>query len=240
MSSSLFNTKQCISRALHVHKGRANARKFFTPATAPSYDTVVRITTFGRDAGWKRRILDLVTDGRQGPVLDLACGTGILSRMVRGRGRPVAGLDLASGYLEIARQRMGPALAQGTAEVLPYRDGIFDAVVSSYLTKYVDVQAVVAECWRVLAPGGIAVFHDFTCPESVAVRCLWSLYFAILKLAGVFAKSWKPVFDDLDRVITESRWVEDTVKAMQERGFQGVDHRRYTLGTAAIVWGRKP
>lgn len=222
-----------------VHRGHASARKFFTSATAPSYGSVVRITTFGRDAAWKRKILDLL-DGRRGPVLDLACGTGILFSMIKGTGRQVVGLDLASEYLRVAKQKLGPAFAQGTAEVLPYRDGTFDAAVSSYLAKYVDVQATVAECWRVLAPGGIAVFHDFACPESGAMRGLWSAYLNLLKLAGAFARSWKPVFDDLESVISGSRWVDDAVQAMRERGFRDVGCRRYTLGTAAIVWGSKP
>jgi demethylmenaquinone methyltransferase/2-methoxy-6-polyprenyl-1,4-benzoquinol methylase len=63
-----------------VHGGHASAKKFFTSDTAPSYDLVVRLTTFGRDAAWKRRILDIIS-GKAGDALDLACGTGILSSM---------------------------------------------------------------------------------------------------------------------------------------------------------------
>lgn len=220
-----------------VHAGHASARKFFTRATAPNYDAVVGITTFGRDAAWKRKIVGALS-GR-GPVLDLACGTGILTSMVKETGRPVAGLDFTRDFLDIARDKMGPLFAQGTAEMLPYRDGTFDAVVSSYLAKYVDASLMVGECWRVMRPGGIAVLHDFACPGG-AMRGLWDMYFATLRLAGTFARSWKPVFDDLDTVICQSRWEEQTVDAMQKCGFQGVSVRRLTAGTAAIVAGRKP
>ncbi|MGI0020605.1 MAG: methyltransferase domain-containing protein [Nitrososphaera sp.] len=220
-----------------VHAGHASARKFFTPSTAPSYDAVVGITTFGRDAAWKREILKVVSG--HGPVLDLACGTGILTSMIRETGRPVAGLDFTRDYLEIAKDKMGPLFAQGTAEVLPYRDGTFDAVVSSYLAKYVDVSLMVCECLRVLKPGGIVVLHDFACPGG-AMRSLWNAYFAALRLAGTFARSWKPVFDGLDSVICQSRWEEQAIDAMQKCGFQGVAGRHLTLGTAAIVVGRKP
>lgn len=220
-----------------VHAGHASARKFFTPSTAPGYDAVVGITTFGRDAAWKREIVEAVSG--HGPVLDLACGTGILTSMVKEIGRPVVGLDFTRDYLDIARYKLGPLFVQGTAEVLPYRDQTFDAVVSSYLAKYADVSLVVGECWRVLRPGGIAVFHDFACPGG-AMRSLWDAYFAVLRLAGAFAKSWMPVFDGLDSVVCQSGWVEQAVDAMQKYGFQGVADRRLTAGTAAIVAGRKP
>lgn len=222
---------------LLVHEGHASARKFFTPANAGSYDNVVRATTFGQDAAWKRRILEAV--GNRSNVLELACGTGILSSMLAGSGRRVAGLDLTFEYLQASRRKLHIPLAQGTAEVLPYRDGSFEAVVSSYLAKYADVERVADECWRVLQPGGVAVFHDFTYPSG-AMRGLWSSYFTILRIAGVFAGSWKAVFDQLDDVIRKSEWASKAQDALRSRGFQNIVCRHYTAGTAAIVHAEKP
>lgn len=203
-----------------------------------SYDLVARLATFGRDAAWKQRILDIIS-GKGSDALDLACGTGILSSMLKDGGWNVSGLDLSFEYLKVAKKKAGPACTEGTAEVLPYRDATFDAVVSSYLAKYADIGMVAEECWRVLRPGGIAVFHDFTCPQG-AMRALWGAYFVLLRVAGVFIPSWKQVFGDLDRVICESRWQDEAVQALQKNDFAGVQKRSYTLGTAAIVWGRKP
>jgi demethylmenaquinone methyltransferase/2-methoxy-6-polyprenyl-1,4-benzoquinol methylase len=136
---------------------------------------------------------------------------------------------------------MGPVFfVQGNAEVLPYRDGVFDAIVSSYLAKYVDAELLAGECWRVLAPGGIAVFHDFTCPRGAAMRRLWDAYFSLLRLAGRPLKSWRPVFEGLDAVICESDWVDKMADAMKKRGFSDVRFSSHTGGTAAIVEGRKP
>ena len=92
------------------------------------------------------------------------------------------------------------AVAQGTAEVLPYRNESFEAVASSYLAKYVDIKRVVDECWRVLRPGGGIVFHDFTYPSGL-MRNLWNAHFAILRLAGRFVTSWRMVFEQLDNLI---------------------------------------
>lgn len=172
-------------------------------------------------------------------MLELACGTGILSLMLAQAGRRVAGLDLTFGYLAAAKKRVQLPLAQGTAETLPYRNESFDAVVSSYLAKYVDIQRVVDECWRVLKPGGVAVFHDFAYPDGV-MRSFWNAYFSILRVAGRLVTSWKTVFDQLDDIIRNSDWVIKTEGALYKRGFQSVSCKYYTAGTAAIVSAEKP
>lgn len=168
-------------------------------------------------------------------VLDLASGTGILTSMIRDKGMSVTGLDLSSEYL--ARSRTG-RVCQGTAELLPFKDGTFDAVVSSYLAKYVNTELTVSECWRILKPGGIAVFHDFACPAGAMYR-LWKAYFSILHLIGLFSKSWRPVFEQLDEVICQSGWVHKVSEAMKEYGYQNINVSYHTLGTAATVWGFK-
>lgn len=220
-----------------VHEGHTSARSFFTSANAGSYDRVVRLTTFGQDSVWKREIIKAI--GGRDSVLELACGTGILSLMLEGEGKNVTGIDLTFEYLRVSTLKLCTTVAQGTAEVLPYRDESFDSVVSSYLAKYIDVQSAVEECWRVLKPGGTAVFHDFAYPEGV-VRGLWNAHFALLRLLGKIATSWKTVFDDLDDVIKNSDWIERTKVALRNRGFHNVCCTYYTAGTAAIVSAEKP
>jgi demethylmenaquinone methyltransferase/2-methoxy-6-polyprenyl-1,4-benzoquinol methylase len=220
-----------------VHEGHASARKFFTPANAGSYDSVARLATFGRDSAWKRKILEAIGSGNS--VLELACGTGVLYSMLAGAGKSVVGIDLTFEYLRASKRNLRAAIAQGTAEVLPYRNESFDAVASSYLAKYVDVERVVDECWRVLRPGGVAVFHDFTYPGG-AMRGLWNAHFALLRLAGRFVASWKAVFEQLDGVIKNSDWAGQTANALESRGFRNVNCRYYTAGTAAIVSAEKP
>lgn len=250
------------------HEGYTNARNFFTPANAESYDRVVRIATFGRDSAWKRQIIKIANLDSHHTILELACGTGILSSMLTTAAAPsnrlmedggsaaVAGIDLTFEYLLAAKHKMAMmkrsrnqqpnqkasetlSLIQGTAEVLPYKSNYFDVVVSSYLIKYVDVQQVVDECWRVLKPSGTVVFHDFTYPRSSATRSLWSTYFAILRLTGRFFDSWRVVFNQLDRVIKESNWVKQTEEALYNRGFRNISCKHCTFGTAAIISAKK-
>lgn len=225
----------------HANKGLAYAQRFFTPSNAGSYESVARYATLGRDEVWKAEVTAAVAG--KSVVLDLACGTGLLTSMLASAGKDVAGLDLSLGYLAESRKYGGRhhfQATQGTAEVLPYRDSLFDAVVSSYLAKYVDIRNVVHECGRVLRPGGIVVFHDFALPSGTMMRRLWRFYFRVLTVAGLFIPPWRTVFRELEGVIERSRWEEKTLEALKEFGFVKVTVRYYTGGTAAIVSAEKP
>ena len=116
----------------------------FFPDTGRSYDRVVAWTTVGFDVRWKRRLLDLVPPSRA--VLDLACGTGIVTFALLGRfpAARVVGVDVTEDYLAVARAKhqarggdvvwlLGDAVATPVAS-----RGPFDAIVSSYLPKFVD------------------------------------------------------------------------------------------------------
>jgi ubiquinone/menaquinone biosynthesis C-methylase UbiE len=173
-------------------------------------------------------------------ILELASGTGILSAMLADSGKNVIGLDLTFDYLVASRRRSDLKVAQATAEALPYGGNHFDAVVSSYLAKYVDISVVAQECMRVLSPGGIAVFHDFTYPSNPAMRILWKFYFRVLRLCGIFAPSWRTVFGRLDTVIENSQWETKTVRALERAGFRAIRVEYFTAGTAAIIAAEKP
>jgi ubiquinone/menaquinone biosynthesis C-methylase UbiE len=63
-------------------------------------------------------------------TLDVACGTGFLTRHLRG---DVVGLDASARMLDVARrQAPGVHLVQGDALALPFEDGEFDCVFASY------------------------------------------------------------------------------------------------------------
>jgi SAM-dependent methyltransferase len=92
-------------------------------------------------------------------VLDVACGTGILTREVASRSGSngyVVGIDPNPGMLAVARQ-LAPAIEwhQGSAESLPFPDQSFDLVVSNFgLMFFTDRQRAIREMLRVLVPGG--------------------------------------------------------------------------------------
>jgi demethylmenaquinone methyltransferase/2-methoxy-6-polyprenyl-1,4-benzoquinol methylase len=225
---------------LQVHQGHKIARQFFNCKTASSYDSIVRLTTFGQDYVWKNQIISNL-DKREN-ILDLACGTGILSSLLsKSNKKQVIGLDLALDYLKIAKKkRRHDLFINGDAETLPYRSDSFDTIMSSYLAKYVNIRRLVEECWRILKHNGVIVFHDFTYPQNVIFRSLWYAYFVILQIVGKFSASWALIFRDLNNVIRNSKWVEEMMCGLQHAGFKSISCNFYTLGTAAIISAKKP
>jgi SAM-dependent methyltransferase len=102
-----------------------------------------------------------------GDVLEIACGTGLLTRRLRERLDPVVRLvatDLSTAMLDYARGKLSDAKGIGWREVdavkLPFGDGEFGAVVCAFGFMYVpDKKAAFREARRVLKEGGILLFN---------------------------------------------------------------------------------
>jgi 2-polyprenyl-6-hydroxyphenyl methylase/3-demethylubiquinone-9 3-methyltransferase len=98
-------------------------------------------------------------------VLDLGCGAGFLSNYLAARGHRVTGIDTTAENLTVARANDDSRSARyelGDACALPYAPGSFDVVCAMDLLEHVeDPERVIAEASRVLAPGGLFVFHTF-------------------------------------------------------------------------------
>jgi 2-polyprenyl-6-hydroxyphenyl methylase/3-demethylubiquinone-9 3-methyltransferase len=98
-------------------------------------------------------------------VLDLGCGGGFLSNFLAERGHRVTGVDTTAENLRVARaaDRTHTACYElGDARALRYPAHSFDVVCAMDLLEHVeDPERVIAEAARVLAPGGLFVFHTF-------------------------------------------------------------------------------
>src|SRR5215207_787669 len=94
-------------------------------------------------------------------VLDVACGTGNATLPAAKTGARTTGLDFAPGLLEIARERAADAMVEidfieGDAQALPFEDGSFDRVVSTFGHMFApDHRRTADEMKRVLKPGGV-------------------------------------------------------------------------------------
>ncbi|MGF1528534.1 MAG: methyltransferase domain-containing protein [Candidatus Competibacterales bacterium] len=117
-------------------------------------------------AEWPHRLADAAGIGDGQDVLDVACGTGMLTRVLAKRVGPagtVSGVDINPGMLAVA-ERISPGITwhEANAEALPYEDESFDAVLCQFgLMLFPAPVAALQEMRRVLRPGGclaVAVF----------------------------------------------------------------------------------
>jgi SAM-dependent methyltransferase len=107
-------------------------------------------------------------DGYRGrSVLEVGCGAGVdLARFAKGGAR-VTGVDLAASAIDLARanfaqQRLDGAFEVADGEALPFPDNSFDLVYAHGVVQYTaNPQKLVAECRRVLKPGGEAIFQVY-------------------------------------------------------------------------------
>lgn len=114
-------------------------------------------------------LLDAAAVGREARVLDVATGPGYIAGRALERGAEVVGVDISAEILLLARARHpGLAVRVADAAALPFDDATFDAVVSGFLLPHLaDHDRVLAECRRVLVPGGVVAVSTWDRPERV-------------------------------------------------------------------------
>jgi len=228
-----------------LEEKRAWAEQFFEK-TGASYDQVVNHSTFWIDRLWKKKILSKIPPSSR-KILDLACGTGILTFAIAKKfpNARIVGVDLTKGYLDIARKKAEANRAadvtfiHSSAEAF-VSDEPFDACVTSYLPKYADLDLLISNLSRMISPGGILVFHDFTYPTNPLLRWTFEAYFKLLPPIGGWRwPEWKETLYELPVVIRKTRWIEELTAAMRREGFEAIQVESLTMQGSALVTSRK-
>jgi demethylmenaquinone methyltransferase/2-methoxy-6-polyprenyl-1,4-benzoquinol methylase len=209
------------------------------------------LLSFGQDPRW-RRMLVAAIDPRPGQrILDVACGTGLVTLALAQRGCEVVGLDQSDAMLEVAQSGLARAGGLGTrvsfvvgqAEALPFEDGEFDALSFTYLLRYVDDRvATMRELARVVKPGGRLGMVEFAVPRLAPMRALWRLHTrASLPLVGrLVSPAWLEVGRFLGPSIEDLYAREPDLAALWRGcGIEDVHNRRPSFGAGLVMWGRR-
>lgn len=215
-------------------------RRFFA-GTGHSYETVVNLFTYGADRYWKRRMLEAVPVS--GAILDLACGTGIVTFQLHER-QPqckIVGVDMMQEYLARAQQKLRQQRARRIHLICARAEQVklksqFDCIISSYIPKYVPAETLLANIAPNLKTGGILILHDFAYPTHSILRRLWHGHMALLRVLGPgLFPEWKTVFRELSALVQTTNWIEEYRVTLNAYGFGHIRVRRYTAGSAAII-----
>ena len=207
---------------------------------ADRYDFITVVLSYGQDARWKRRLIDLAAPRPGARALDLATGTGDLAFALAARGARVAGLDITFRMIELAvakgargvppsgsPERLAlpsPQFLVGDMQALPFPSGSFDLVTTGYGLRNVPVlSAAIDEIARVLAPGGELLSLDFNRPANVFVRTAYVWYLSSVGAAlGWLLHRDPDTYRYIPASIRQYPGAEAVARMFEARGFTGV------------------
>jgi SAM-dependent methyltransferase len=206
--------------------------------TAESYDVIghfsARAATYDQSGGWctdevlGEMILAAGKPRATDQVLDVACGTGLVSRLFHGRCARTVGVDITKDMAEQAEQHLDELIIT-PAEALPFESDSFDIVVCRQGIQFMILPDAVREMVRVAKPGGRIVIVNL-CAYGSADR---DEYFEVLRLRNPVRRHFF-LPEDLERLLTSvgcdpvtlTRFVTtENVDAWSDNGAIGEDRR---------------
>jgi len=122
-----------------------------------TYDLVAATVSLGHWKDWVHGVLPFIEGTR---ILEVGHGPGHLQRLLRDRGLAAIGLDESAPMGTLAKARLRKSghseinLTRGITQNLPFPDGTFDTIVSTFPSEYIFDPRTLTEARRCLASGG--------------------------------------------------------------------------------------
>lgn len=199
--------------------------------------------SLGQDGRWRQSLVQGLEVPPGSLLLDVAAGTGSITRSLLASGYRVVSLDQSAemiGQLDA----LGVHRVLATGERLPLGDGSFDGLTAGYLLRYVeDLPSAMKELARVVRPGGTISMLEFGRPSGVWGP-LWWLYtrLALPVAGGIIGNGWGEVGRFLGPSIDRfwARYSPDELAtAWEQAGMTGVEWHRMSLGGGFVIRGKR-
>jgi len=199
----------------------------------PSYEEASSIISIYADR--RMRADSIAFAVRRGSlVLDLGAGPGVMSRLVAMKGGDPVLLDVSQAMLAASRF---PNRVRGTFEFLPFRDGVFDSVVSGFALRDAhDLPKAVGQLALVLKPDGKLGFCDLGKPDSALAALIVALYLRTvpgvigLATAGLVGLRYGSIYDTYVLALHNSE-----LKALLSRHFGTVEIDESQVGGSIVA-----
>lgn len=220
-------------------------------SVASRYDVMNDLMSFGLHRLWKRIAIARCNVRPNQTVLDLAGGTGDLTRSLTkqvGKEGLVVLADINESMLTKGRERLINAgitqslsFTQANAENIPFANNSFDRIICAFgLRNVTHPDSALTEMFRVLKPGGRVIILEFSTVNDKILGALYNAYsFSVLPKLG----EW--ICDDADsyRYLAESIRMhpnQETLKSMMNAaGFEQTEYQNLHAGIVAIHKGYK-
>lgn len=213
-------------------------------AIAPVYDRMNGWMSLSRHHAWRSDAVKLLDLKPNSTVLDLCCGTGDFLFPIR-KAAPdglVMGIDFCAPMLEKSVEKAPFAHhSLGDACRIPVQSESVDAVAVGWGIRNVpDIDAALAEIFRVLKPGGKFVTLDMAIPDNPVVR--WGSHLMCGKvlpaLGSLFGQklAYQYLPESAERFLTRPQ----LASRMEVAGFKNVKWHNRMLGNICLHVGAKP
>ncbi len=210
---------------------------------AATYDITNDLLSFGQSRLWRGIVRKAVEPRAGQSILDLAAGTGSSTAAFAGEGiRLVAG-DFSEGMLAEGRKRHPEIeFVFADATKLPFGNEEFDATTISFgLRNVVDVEAALAQMYRVTKPGGRIVVCEFSKVTNPIFKPFYGFYLKrILPLFSSLASKTPEAYAYLAESIEAWPGQQQLAEKIAAAGFESVTYKNLSLGIVAIHKGFKP
>jgi demethylmenaquinone methyltransferase/2-methoxy-6-polyprenyl-1,4-benzoquinol methylase len=217
-------------------------------SVASKYDIMNDLMSVGLHRIWKRFAVGLANVHEGQRVLDIAGGSGDISRLfldkVGSRGQVIL-TDINNAMLRVGRDRLldeGKATptAQCDAEYLPFPDNYFDCVSIAFgLRNVTHKDAALREMHRVLKPGGRVIVLEFS-KVAKPLEKMYDLYsFKLLPKMGEIIANDSESYRYLAESIRMHPGQEELKQMMLDAGLERVEYFNMTGGVVAVHRGYK-
>ncbi|WP_437918212.1 bifunctional demethylmenaquinone methyltransferase/2-methoxy-6-polyprenyl-1,4-benzoquinol methylase UbiE [Sphingobacterium sp. LRF_L2] len=210
-----------------------------------TYDVLNRLMTMGIDTIWRKKAIRLLLSIKPQLLLDVATGTGdfALESLRILNPKKIIGVDISSGMLDVAKQKIAKKGLQdrfevqlGDSEKLQFADETFDAVTVAFgVRNFENLPQGLADIHRVLKPGGKAIILELSNPTAFPIKQLYHFYFHKLTpaLGKVISKD-SNAYSYLPESVANFPDGERFAKITSSVGFSETKVRPQTFGFCTI------
>jgi demethylmenaquinone methyltransferase / 2-methoxy-6-polyprenyl-1,4-benzoquinol methylase len=215
------------------------------------YDLLNRVISFRFDTFWRRKAVSAVVRTGHEKIVDLGAGTGDLTfaaaKSLQQDGK-VVGLDLSFKMLQRARAKQQSKgntrthFLQASALLPPFRDEVFDGVISAFVLRNVsDLRLFFLQSSRLLKPGGRLVSLEMFPPVKGSFARFYSLYFfRLMPWVGGFLAKDRQAYQYLSDSVRLFVPPEKISEMLQQSGFENVTLQRFLFGAVSLHLANKP
>jgi demethylmenaquinone methyltransferase / 2-methoxy-6-polyprenyl-1,4-benzoquinol methylase len=214
---------------------------------AGRYELLNTVMTAGLHRLWNRKAVRATGLQPGDSALDLACGTGSLTRDLAKRVGPegyVLGIDFSREMLRAAEARPAPNIEYRLGDATSLEgvpSGAFDAATIAYGARNIpDLDALFSEMARCVRPGGVAVCLEIARPTNRAFAAFYGLWFdkIVPRLgARISGDAW--AYSYLPESVKEFVAPDELSDIIERNGLQDVTWQRLAGGIITIHRGTK-